>query len=73
MLERFSAVHIAVSQPFLSRSWAENGGKLGFWAVVRPFLALHDLKPVLDRQKRVEVALKALCCGSSPIVVVVWR
>ena len=27
-LERFSAVHIAVSQPFLNRSSAENGGKL---------------------------------------------
>jgi hypothetical protein len=29
-LKRFSVVPIAVSQPFLSHSWAENGGKLGF-------------------------------------------
>jgi hypothetical protein len=74
-LERFWAVHIAVSEPFLSRSWAENGGKLGFWAAIRPFLPLHDLKPVpaITRQKRVEGAVKAPCRGSSPIAVVVWR
>jgi len=64
---------IAVPQPFLSRSWAENGGKLGFWAAVRPFLAPHDLKSVPPRQKRAEDPLKAPCCGSSPIVVVVRR
>ena len=34
-LERFSAVTIAVSQPFLSRKWAKNGGKLGFGSVHR--------------------------------------
>ena len=32
------AVALAVPQPFLSRSWAENGGKLGLWAAVRPQL-----------------------------------
>ena len=35
---------IAVSQPFLSRSWAENGGKLGLWAAVRPFFGAPRLK-----------------------------
>ena len=64
---------IAVSQPFLSRSWAENGGKLGFWAAVRPFLALHDLKPVLATCKPTENGLKAPCRGPSAIVVVVRR
>jgi hypothetical protein len=29
VLKRFSAVILAVSQPFLGRFWAENGGKLG--------------------------------------------
>ena len=66
-------VYIAVAQPFLSRSWAENGGKLGFWDTIRPFLAPHDLKLVIARQKRAEGAFKVPCCGSSPIVVVVWR
>jgi len=33
-----SAGALAVSQPFLSRSWAENGGNLGLWAAVRPQL-----------------------------------
>ena len=72
-LERFSAVSIAVSQPFLSRSWAENRGKSGFWAAVRPSLPLHDLKPILARCKRAENAFKAPCCRPSPSVVVVWR
>ena len=72
-LKRFSAVPLAVSQPFLSRSWAENGGKLGFWAAVRPFLALHNLKPILARCKRKKNTFKASCCGSSPIAIVVWR
>jgi hypothetical protein len=65
------AVSLAVSQPFLSRSWAENGGKLGFWVANRPFFALHDLKPVLPTCKWAENAFKASCCGRSPIVVVV--
>ena len=64
---------IAVAQPFLSRSWAENGGKLGFWAAVRPFLALHNSKPILARCKRTKNTFKAPCCGSSPIAIVVWR
>jgi hypothetical protein len=59
-LERFSAVAIAVSQPFLSRSWAEYGGKLIFWSADGPVLALHDLKPILARCKRTENALLAL-------------
>jgi hypothetical protein len=71
------AARSSVSQPFLypylSRSWAENGGKLGFWAAVRPFLALHDLKPVLATCKPTENGFKAPCCGSSAIVVVVRR
>jgi hypothetical protein len=33
----------SVFQPSLSRSWAENSGRLGFWAAVRSFLAPHDL------------------------------
>jgi hypothetical protein len=65
---------IAVTQPFLSRSWAENGKKkLGFWATERPSLALHDLKPVLPTCKPTENGFKALCCSSSAIVVVVPR
>jgi hypothetical protein len=43
-LGRFSAVLTAVSQPFLRRSWAENGRKLGFLTGVRPSLALHGLE-----------------------------
>ena len=50
---------IAVPQPFLRRSWAENGGKLDFWAAVRPFLAPHDLKSVPPRQKRAEDLFKS--------------
>ena len=46
---------------------------MGFWAAVRPFLTPHDLKSVLARQKRAEDRFKVPCCGSSPIVVVVWR
>jgi hypothetical protein len=72
-LKRSSAVTIAVSQPFLSRSWSENSGKLGFWAAVRSFLALHNLKPVLARQKEAEGAFKAPCCGSTPFVIADWR
>ena len=72
-LKRFSAVPLAVSQPFLSRFWAENGGKLGFWAAVRPFLALYDLKPVLATCKPTENGVKAPGCGSSPIGVVIRR
>ena len=41
------------------------------WSI-RPSLPLHDLKPVLARCNRVEIPFKAPCCGSSPIVVVVW-
>jgi hypothetical protein len=72
-LERSSVVSIAISEPFLSRSWDENSGKLGFWAAVRSFLAPHDLKSVLARRKWAENAFKAPCCRSSPFVVVVWR
>jgi hypothetical protein len=72
-LKRFSSRSLAVFQPFLSRSWAENGGKFGFWAAVRPFLALHDLKPILARCKPIENGVKAPCRGSSAIVVVVRR
>jgi hypothetical protein len=72
-LERFSAVPLAVSQQFLNRSWAENGGQLGFWVAVRPFLALHDLKPVPANQKRADDAFQASCCRPSPYVIVVWR
>jgi hypothetical protein len=46
---------------------------LSFWAAVRPFLALHDLKPVLARCKRAEITFKTPCCRPSPFVVVVWR
>ena len=72
-LKRSSAVSITVSQAFLSRSWAENGEKLDFWAAERPFSALHNLKPVLATCKLTENGIKAPCCSSSPIVVVVWR
>jgi hypothetical protein len=65
------AARSSVPQPFLSRSWAENGGILGFRATERPFLALHDLKPVLATCKPTENGFNAPCCGSSPIVVVV--
>ena len=36
-------------------------------------MAPHDLKLVLARQKWAEGSFKVPCCGSSPIVVVVWR
>ena len=77
MLERFLAVSVTVSvaasEPFLSRSWVENGGKLGFWDADMPFLELHELKPVTASCKRAENTFKAPCCVSSPIVVMVWR
>jgi hypothetical protein len=57
-LERFSANPIAVPQPFLGRSGAENGGKLGFWAAARWFLTLHDLERVLARCNGLETHLK---------------
>jgi hypothetical protein len=43
-LERFSAVSIAVSQPFLSRSWDENGGKLCFLGCNEAIFAAPRLK-----------------------------
>jgi hypothetical protein len=69
VFSRSSSRFSTVSEPFLGR----NGGKLGFWDAVRPFLALHDLKPVLARCKPIENGFKAPCRGSSAIVVVVRR
>jgi hypothetical protein len=68
-LSRVSSRFSAVSEPFLG----QNGGKLGFWDAERPFLALHDLKPVLATCKPTENDFKAPCRGSSAIVVVVRR
>ena len=70
MLERFSAAHIAVSQPFLSRSWAKMVENWFFGMQTGHFLAFHDIKPVLATGKPTENGFKAPCCGSSAIVVV---
>jgi hypothetical protein len=53
----------------MGRKW----WKIRFWDAVGLVLAFHGLKPVLARCKRAENAFKAPCCGSSPILVVVWR
>ena len=54
-VHRLHSIAPWVPQPILSRSWAENGGKSGFWAAERPFVALHDLKSVLASANRLKM------------------
>ena len=72
-LEHFSAVPVVVTEPFLSHSRAENGGKSGFWAASRPFFCASRLKPVRARCRPIKNGVAASCWGPSRIFVVVRR